>query len=92
MEIDSKYINRNISNGDFTVDLDRLRQEQVSVLKAIYRAGDRHMKYYHDTMSVFKFPERRIKTFDTCYYERVLPEIAKILREYEQQQSQRRRG
>lgn len=90
MEIDERYINRDTATGQFTVDINRLKQEQVSVLKAIYKAGDKHMKYFHSTMGAFKFPDRRMKTFDTCYYERVLPEIAKILREYEQRQHQSR--
>lgn len=68
----------------FKVDVDKLRNEQISILRKIYKDGTEHLKYYHGTMYIFQFPELRIKTFDTKYYEEVLPEIAKILREYDQ--------
>lgn len=69
--------------GDFIIDIEKLRQEQLSVLKAIKLSGEKHIKYFNDTMKAFKFPEKRMKCFDTQYYERVLPEINKILEEYE---------
>ena len=68
----------------FAVDIDKLRTEQISVLKAIYREGQKHLKYFSATMSAFTYPEKRIKTFDTKYYEEVLPEIARILKQHEQ--------
>lgn len=68
----------------FKVDIDKLRTEQVSILRKIFKEGTAHLKYYHSTMHVFKFPDLRIKTFDTKYYEEVLPEVSKILREYDQ--------
>lgn len=89
MEIDSKFIHQHV-NDDFEVDVEGLRREQISVLKAIKRVGERHMKYFHETMAAFKFPERRMKAFDTQYYERVLPEVNKILGEYNKLQQQKR--
>ncbi len=68
----------------FTVDIEKLRTEQISVLKATYREGERHLKYFASTMSAFAFPEKRVKTFDTKYYEEVMPVIARILKEHEQ--------
>lgn len=64
--------------------IETFQEMQISVLKAKYKEGEKHLKYYYSTMSVFKYPEKRMKTFDTKYYEEVLPIIAKILREYEQ--------
>jgi hypothetical protein len=68
----------------FKVDIDKLRTEQISILRKIYKDGTAHLKYYHGTMSAFINPHLRIKTFDTKYYEDVLPEVSKILREYDQ--------
>lgn len=68
----------------FKVDIDKLRGEQISILRKIYKDGTAHLKYYHSTMSAFKNPHLRIKTFDTVYYEEIMPEVAKILREYDQ--------
>jgi len=63
----------------FKIDVEGLRQEQISVLKAIYKEGTRHLHYYHSSMSCFKYPEKRVKTFDTKYYEDVLPIVIDIL-------------
>ena len=65
----------------FKVDVDALRAEQLSVLKAIYKEGMKHIQYYNDSMAAFKHPELRVKTFDTKYYEEVLPIIVEILRQ-----------
>jgi hypothetical protein len=64
----------------FIVDVDKLRSEQISVLKAIYKEGTAHLDYYYRTMSAFSNPENRVKTFDTKYYEDVLPIIIDILK------------
>ncbi len=63
----------------FRIDIDKLGEQQVSVLRALYREGERHMKYYHSTMGAFRYPEKRVKCFDTKYFEDVMPEIKKIL-------------
>lgn len=68
----------------FKVDIDKLKSEQVSIIRKIYKDGTAHLKYFHSTMNVFQFPNLRVKTFDTQYYEEVLPEVARILREYDQ--------
>lgn len=68
----------------FSVDIDKLRTEQISVLRAIYREGTKHLKYFSETMKAFAHPENRVKTFDTKYYEEVMPEIARILKQHEQ--------
>lgn len=90
MEIDRKYIDSQIikTSTGFVVDVDKLKAEQISILKAVYKAGDKHMKYYYSTMNAFKHPELRVKTFDTQYYEQAMPEIAKILQEYDKRKSQ----
>lgn len=74
----------------FKVNIEELQTQQLSVLKAIYREGDKHLKYFYGTMSAFKFPERRVKCFDTKYYEEVMPEIARILKQHEQLKQQKR--
>jgi|688.fasta_scaffold1474989_2 hypothetical protein len=63
-----------------TIEPENLSPEQIYSLQAQYEAGVEHMKYYHDTMKHFKFPERRKKTFDTIHYEKNLPEIERALR------------
>lgn len=68
----------------YRVNIEKLRELPVSILKTVQREGIKHMKYYNDTMAAFKFPERRIKCYDTKYFEETLPEIEKILIEYEQ--------
>ena len=68
----------------FKVNIEELQTQQISVLRATYREGEKHLKYYYGTMSAFKYPEQRIKCFDTKYYEEVMPEIAKILKAHEQ--------
>lgn len=69
---------------DFNIDVDSITKEQIKILRAICEEGQNHLKYYHDTMSVFKNPQNRIKTFDTCYYERVMPSVIDIIRNYEE--------
>ena len=73
-----------LTANKFKVDPLQLRDQQVSVLKALYREGERHLKYYNSTMGAFRFPEKRMKCFDTKYFEEVLPLIDGILREHEQ--------
>lgn len=68
----------------FKVDVEKLRTLQVSVLKAIKTEGEKHLKYYHSTMSTFSHPALRIKTHDTRYYEEVIPIIVRILEEHGQ--------
>ena len=63
------------------VDIAQLPEQQIKILKAIKREGEKHLKYYYDTMKHFKFPEKRLKCFDTKYYEDALPHIERILRE-----------
>ncbi len=62
------------------IDEHSLTPEQIFSYKAQYEVGTAHMKYWHDTMKHFKFPERRVKTFDTVQYENNLPEIERALR------------
>lgn len=63
------------------VDIAQLPEQQIKILKAIKREGEKHLKYYYGTMKHFKFPEKRLKCFDTKYYEDALPHIERILRE-----------
>ena len=62
------------------IDKENLTDEQLAVYKAKYRAGKKHLKYIEDTMKHFKFPERRVKCFDTIQYEREVPEIEALLK------------
>ena len=70
----------------FEIDIEKLGSEQISVLKAIHSAGEKHLQYYYSTMSVFKNPANRVKTHDTEYYEQVMPIVTNILRDYEHSQ------
>lgn len=63
------------------IDVDKLSAEQIFSLQAQYQEGAKHLKYFADTMKHFKFPERRMKTFDTVYYEQHLPEIEQALKQ-----------
>lgn len=63
------------------IALERLPEQQIKILKAIQKEGEKHLKHFYDTMKHFKYPERRQKAFDTLYYEKALPQIEKILRE-----------
>jgi hypothetical protein len=65
----------------FKVDIEKLKTQNISVLKAVLREGERHLRYYYSTMSVFKHPESRVKTQDTVYYEEVVPIIVEILQQ-----------
>jgi hypothetical protein len=62
------------------IEVDKLTPDQIFSLEAQYQAGLDHMKYFNDTMKHFKFPERRLKTFDTKYYEKNLPEWEQALK------------
>lgn len=63
------------------VDITKLPEQEIKILKAIKREGERHLKYFYDTMKHFTHPERRVKCFDTKYYEDALPHIERIFRE-----------
>jgi hypothetical protein len=65
------------------INLDNLDQLQIGNLKQVMKAGEAHLKYFEDTMKHFKFPERRMKTDDTIYYEKVLPIVRRKIRELE---------
>jgi len=67
----------------FKVQVDKLKELEIKILRALFKEGEAHLKYYFTTMSCFKYPERRVKCYDTVYYEEVLPEIARILKEHE---------
>lgn len=69
----------------FKVDLEKIRGSQITILRKIFKDGKEHLKYFHETSKAFQNPELRVKTFDTKYYEEVLPEVARILREFDQQ-------
>jgi len=66
----------------FKINIESLRSSQINVLKAIKKSGEAHLKYYHETMSAFKNPEKRMKCHDTKYFEEVLPIVNEILEEY----------
>lgn len=68
----------------FKVNIEELQSMQVKVLKATYREGEKHLRYYYSTMSAFSNPQNRVKCHDTKYYEEVMPIIAKILKQHEQ--------
>lgn len=58
---------------------EELKTMELKILGAIYREGVRHLQYYAETQRHFKNPELRLKTFDTVYYEQMLPQIIPIL-------------
>lgn len=62
------------------IDISKLTPDQVFSLEAQYQEGVKHLKYFQDTMKHFQYPERRLKTFDTVYYEQHLPEIKEALK------------
>jgi hypothetical protein len=64
----------------YRVEVDQLKDLDIAIIKSVYREGERHLKYYHSTMHIFKNPEKRIKTYDTLYYEQVMPFVIDILR------------
>ena len=64
---------------DKYIEIDQLKETPVPILRAMKKEGERAIKYYYDTMHVFKYPEKRIKTYDTAYFEKVLPIIKSIL-------------
>jgi|JI9StandDraft_1071089.scaffolds.fasta_scaffold00044_65 hypothetical protein len=61
--------------------IEHLAEQQIKVLKAIKKEGEKHLKYFYETMKYFTYPERRLKCFDTNYYEEALPRIEEILRQ-----------
>ena len=67
----------------FKIDIETLPSMSLLVLKATLKTGRAHLKSYRDTMSAFRFPEKRMKCHDTIYYETVVPEIERILAEHE---------
>lgn len=60
---------------------EELRTMELKILGAIYREGVRHLQYYVETQKHFKNPQARLKTFDTIYYEQMLPMIIPILKQ-----------
>lgn len=64
----------------YRVEVDQLKDLDIAIIKSVYREGDKHLKYYHNTMHAFKNPANRVKTFDTVYYEQVMPFVIDILR------------
>lgn len=72
-----------MQGNNFKIDVAKLPELQISVLRTMYVEGERHLKYFYNTMKLFKNPEKRIKCFDTVQYERTLPAIMDILREYD---------
>lgn len=89
-------INGDLSNGkkgstetmykDATLrlDLENLGPDQIGLMKQVLRTGEEHLKYYKATMKAFQYPELRVKTSDTEYYETVIPLIKKKLTEIKQ--------
>lgn len=63
------------------IDINKLTPEQIFSLEAQYQQGQKHLKYFADTMKHFKYPERRMKTFDTMYYEKNLLDIERALKQ-----------
>ena len=68
-----------VKQSKFIIEIDKLKQQDISVLKAVKREGEKHLEYYYSTMNVFKNAQNRVKTFDTVYYEEVIPIINDIL-------------
>ena len=71
-----------MSGSNLFPTIEQLPVQNFKVLRAIKKEGEAHMRYFEQTMSAFKFPERRVKTFDTLYYESVLPVINEILQQH----------
>lgn len=63
------------------LDVNNLTAEQILSMKAQYSEGKKHLAYFNDTMKHFKFPEKRMKTNDTVFYERVVPQIETMLKQ-----------
>lgn len=68
-----------MSQEIFRIAPEKLGEQQINVLRALQKEAQRGLKYYHSTMHVFDFPEKRAKGFDTAYYEKVLPIIDELL-------------
>jgi len=66
----------------YKIDIENIHQEKISRLKQVQKAGYKHLDYYHNSMSVFEFPERRVKCYDTIWFEEVLPIVTKILKSH----------
>lgn len=64
-----------------SIDISSLKEEQIFSIEVQYQEGKKHMKYFNDTMKNFKFPERRMKTNDTIYYETNMPEWERVLKQ-----------
>lgn len=67
----------------FKVDIESLQSLQIASLRNLKKVGENHLKRYADTMSAFRFPERRLKCHDTIYYEKMIPEVNRILEEFD---------
>jgi len=63
------------------VDLDKIKEQPIYVLKGIYKEGKKHLEYFARTNEIFKNANSRIKCYDTIYYEQVLPSVIEILKE-----------
>lgn len=70
-----------MARGNSLTEIQSLAEQQVKVLRAIKKEGERHMEYFDSTMSAFKNPQARIKCFDTLYYEKALPYIDQLLKQ-----------
>lgn len=73
-----------VKEKKFVVDVESLRGEQLNILEAIYKEGEKHIREFHERAKAFKYPERRVKCFDTVYYEQVMPIIVEILRNHKE--------
>lgn len=63
------------------IEAEKLTPEQIFSLQAQYEVGTAHMKDFNDKLKFFKYPERRMKTFETVHYETHLPEIEQVLKQ-----------
>lgn len=68
-------------NKKYNIDLNKLHDTQISVLKRVEREGQKHLKYFYSTMDVFEFPDKRVKCHDTIWFEEVLPIIQDALKQ-----------
>lgn len=73
--------------GKYNIDVDNLQNTQVSVLRRVQRDAIAHIKYFYDSMSAFKYKERRVKCHDTKWFEEMLPIVSKVLKEYDGRKS-----
>ena len=64
-----------------SLDSSNLSEEQMIAMKAHLREGRKHLKYFKESERHFKFPELRLKTFDTVQFEKTVPELERIFAE-----------